>query len=123
MRLACFASVLIPLVALAACGKFEAYRVYESGTGVYATKALPETQDGYTVCLADRPLQECPRSRAIFYSYRGVDGDIRWIGPNLLLIRQVGGEMETSIPAGPIEVAAQRVTVRLEYSREADHAP
>ena len=83
MRLACFASALVGLTMLAGCGRFEKYRVLDSGTGIFATEAVPSGGGAWTVCLADRPLETCPRSRAIFYGYRGREVDARWIDDNV----------------------------------------
>ena len=115
MRPACSGSALLPIALLVSCGDFAEYQVYDSGAGIYATVGVPVSQDAQTACLAARPLSSCPRSRAIYYGYRSRSGEIRWVGTNTLLIRQVGGEVRTRPPIEPVTVENQNITIRFEY--------
>ena len=116
LRRVCYASFLAGLATLSGCAEFERHRVLDSGTGVYATEAVPAGGGEWNICLAERPLDTCPRSKAIFHGYRGRDADARWVEPNVLLITQSGGEILKSPPAEAIEVGGQRVAVRLEHT-------
>ena len=115
MRLACFASGLTILLALSACEQFEKHEVLPSGSGVYATVGVTPSGGARTICLDVRPVDVCPRSRAIFYGYRGRDGDAGWIDDKIFYIAQEGGEVRTRPPERPIEVGGQQITVKLEY--------
>jgi hypothetical protein len=94
--------------------EFDQHQVLRSPEGVFATIGIPPSGDSYTVCLAEQPLRTCPRSEAVFYSYRGLRGSQRWAERNVLLIQQVGGEV-SSPPPGSIRVGRREVAVRLDY--------
>ena len=109
-------SIILISVALVGCGQWERYEVLESSTGVYATVGVPPSRDAMSICFADRPLDICSRSQAVFVSYRSRDGNEYWDEPNVFVIHQTGGEIWKRPPTDPIRVAGQQVRIRLEYT-------
>lgn len=117
LRGACLVSSVAACVScLIGCQKFEQYQVKESGTGLYATIAVPPSGGAWTLCLDNRPRERCSPREALFYGYRGEYNDVRWAANGVLVVTQFGGEIRRRPREGGVNVAGRRVDIRVQDS-------
>ena len=109
-------SVILLPVAACSCGEFRTHKIITSNSGVHATIAVPPSGDAWTLCLSEQTITKCSRASALVYVYRGEKFDIWWERDDLLIVKQIGGEVRKGPPRTPVVLRGRSITIKLDYS-------